>query len=105
MMITAKFEYKGEDIVAYEISGHASSDSPGKDLVCAGVSAVAFGLTNALIGLGLDEDRVQLDDGYLRVDTTNADEDMNALIYGLIVSLETIEREHDEYLSVINCNH
>jgi len=99
-MITAKFEYVGEDVVAYEISGHAMSDEPGKDLVCAGVSAVAFGLTNALIGLGLDEARVKLDEGYLRVDIRDADEDMNALIYGLIVSLETIEREHDEYLSV-----
>ncbi|MCL2559105.1 MAG: ribosomal-processing cysteine protease Prp [Turicibacter sp.] len=100
-MITAKFEYTGEDVVAYEISGHAMSDEPGRDLVCAGVSAVAFGLTNALIGLGLDEERVKLADGYLRVDTTDADEDMNALIYGLMISLETIEREHDEYLSVV----
>ena len=100
-MIKAKFEYAGEDVVAYEISGHAMSNEPGKDLVCAGVSAVAFGLTNALIGLGLDESRVKLDEGYLRVDTRDADEDMNALIYGLIVSLETIEREHDEYLSVV----
>jgi len=100
-MVTAKFEYAGEDVVAYEISGHAMSNVPGKDLVCAGVSAVAFGLTNALIGLGLEEAKVKLDDGYLRVDTTGADEDMNALIYGLIVSLETIEREHDEHLSVI----
>jgi len=101
-MITAKFEYVGEDVVAYEISGHAMANDPGKDLVCAGVSAVVYGLTNALIGLGLDEEkRVKLDDGYLRVDTTGADCDMNALIYGLIVSLQTIERVHDEYLSVV----
>lgn len=100
-MITAKFKYDGEDVVSYEVSGHAMSDDPGKDLVCAGVSAIVFGLTNALIGLGLDEERVKLDDGYLRVDTTDADEDMNALIYGLIVSLETIEHEHDEYLTVV----
>ncbi|MCL1990519.1 MAG: ribosomal-processing cysteine protease Prp [Defluviitaleaceae bacterium] len=100
-MITAKFKYEGEDVVAYEISGHAMSNEPGKDLVCAGVSAVAFGLTNALIGLGLDEGKVKLSDGYLRVDTCGADEDMNALIYGLIVSLETIERTHDDYLSVV----
>ena len=101
-MITAKFEYAGEDVVAYEISGHAMSDEPGKDLVCAGVSAVVFGITNALIGLGLDEAKVTMkENGYLRVDTTDADEDMNALIYGLIVSLETIERENDEYLAVI----
>jgi len=102
MMITAKFEYAGEDVVAYEISGHAMSNELGKDLVCAGVSAVVFGLTNALIGLGLDESKIKLNDGYLRVDTSDADEDMNALIYGLIISLETIERENDEYLSVIN---
>ena len=100
-MITAKFEYTGEDVTAYEISGHALAGEPGKDLVCAGVSAVAFGLTNALIGLGLDEARIQLEDGYLRVDTRDADEDMNALIYGLIISLETIEREHAEHLSVV----
>jgi len=99
-MISAKFEYSGEDVVAYEISGHAMSDELGKDLVCAGVSAVVFGITNALIGLGLDEAKVKTGDGYLRVDTADIDEDMNALVYGLIVSLETIEREHDEYISV-----
>ena len=101
-MITAKFIYSGEDVVAYEVSGHAMSDEPGKDLVCAGVSAVVFGITNALISLGLEETRVTTKaDGYIRVDTTDADEDMNALLYGLMVSLETIERAHDEYLAVI----
>ena len=100
-MITATFEYSGEDVVAYEISGHAASDEPGRDLVCAGVSAVSFGITNALIGLGLDESHIKLADGYLRVDLADMDEDMNAIVYALIVSLETIEREHDEYISVV----
>jgi uncharacterized protein YsxB (DUF464 family) len=101
-MITAKFEFDGEDVVAYEVSGHAYSDEPGKDLVCAGVSAVVFGMTNALISLGLEESKIEMkENGYLRVDTRNTDEDMAVIIYGLQVSLETIERENDEYLSVI----
>lgn len=101
-MITAKFQYNREDVISYEISGHALSGEPGKDLVCAGVSAVVFGLTNALIGIGLDEENVKIDDGYLRVDTVDIDEEMAVLIYGLIIALRTIEREHGECLEIVS---
>ncbi|MEK5232717.1 ribosomal-processing cysteine protease Prp [Lysinibacillus sp. FSL K6-0232] len=32
----------------FEISGHAYSDEYGRDLVCAGASAIAFGTVNAI---------------------------------------------------------
>ncbi|MCR5230567.1 MAG: ribosomal-processing cysteine protease Prp [Solobacterium sp.] len=40
-------EHSGR-IQTLSVSGHAGSDEYGKDLVCAAVSAVVFGLANAL---------------------------------------------------------
>ena len=34
--------------IGFEISGHALSDVYGRDFVCAGASAVAFGAVNAI---------------------------------------------------------
>ncbi len=47
-MITATIDYRGEDIAAFTISGHAGYAAPGQDIYCAGVSAIA---QTALLGL------------------------------------------------------
>ncbi|WP_010303570.1 ribosomal-processing cysteine protease Prp [Kurthia senegalensis] len=48
-MITVEIQ-STEDRKSYgfEISGHAYSGDPGRDLVCAGASAIAFGTVNAI---------------------------------------------------------
>ena len=100
-MITAEFCYEDENVVSYEISGHAFSAEPGHDLVCAGVSSIVFGLTNAVISLGYDELDIEMDDGYFCVRGISEDSKVQAIVYGLIVSLNTIEEDNSAYLTVI----
>ena len=39
---------KGDDKVMLSVKGHAGYADKGEDIVCAGVSAIIFGLMNAL---------------------------------------------------------
>ena len=56
-------------IHSFEMSGHADFAEHGKDLVCAGASAVSFGAVNAMIALtGITPEIHQGEDGgYLKV--------------------------------------
>ena len=47
-MIKVDIAYKGKGIESILIKGHANCGDYGKDLVCAGVSAVSVGALNAL---------------------------------------------------------
>ncbi|MBR2824897.1 MAG: ribosomal-processing cysteine protease Prp [Solobacterium sp.] len=47
-MINVRVETQNNQITTMVVNGHAESDVHGNDLVCAGVSAIMFGLCNAL---------------------------------------------------------
>ena len=47
-MISVNVKFIGSDVKTLTVSGHANYDKYGKDIVCAGVSAVVTGGINAL---------------------------------------------------------
>ncbi len=48
-MITIRFRKKSDEYLSFEVDGHAEYADPGEDIVCAGVSAIAFMGINALL--------------------------------------------------------
>ncbi|MCL1950640.1 MAG: ribosomal-processing cysteine protease Prp [Turicibacter sp.] len=100
-MITANFNYNNHKVATFEMDGHAYAGEPGEDLVCAAVSAVAFGLTNAMIALDESELAVKMDDGYLQVENIPQSDAAQTLAKGMIISLQTIEEDSFQYLTVI----
>jgi len=50
-MVKTNFYYQKDQIVKVEVSGHSNFDQVGKDIVCAGISAIIFGTLNALDNL------------------------------------------------------
>jgi len=107
-MIRAKIERTADGFVqAYTIDGHAQYDEPGKDIVCAGVSAVAVGTYNAIESLlGLKPKYVMgngfmhVDVSGLRIDSAETREKLNLLLESMIVMLRTIEQSYGEYITV-----
>ncbi|WP_017472713.1 ribosomal-processing cysteine protease Prp [Amphibacillus jilinensis] len=94
-------------ITAFELSGHAESGPHGHDLVCAAVSAVAFGMTNAIINLAEIEPIIDQSDngGYLKVElpeslTKSQLEKASLLLEGMLISLQTIARDYGQYISI-----
>jgi len=96
---------ESESIQSFKISGHAFFADRGKDIVCAGASAVSVGAINAVHALTGVTPEIEQGDGFLRcVIPDKLPEDINEkvqlLLEGMIVSLQTIEEEYGEHIKI-----
>lgn len=94
-------------IQSFTMKGHAGFDESGKDLVCAGASAVSFGAINAVQALTGITPHIELgEDGgllYCKVpDGLPEDKrsQIQLLLEGMVVSLQTIEEGHGQYIKI-----
>ena len=95
-MITVKIE-RGDSgrIRKFTVTGHAGYDDPGKDIVCAGVSAVTVGAVNAIEKLTGIMPKTSMRGGWLSAAAPESgdavlDTQVQWLLEGMVVSLETI---------------
>lgn len=107
MIKVSIYRNKSGYITAFELSGHADSGPHGHDLVCAAVSAVVFGMTNAVMKLSGIEPIIDQggQGGYLKVVLPSEVEDepfkkATLLLEGMLISLITIERDYGQYISI-----
>ena len=107
-MITVKIKRNSEnEIISFELNGHAGYSSSGKDIVCAAVSAV----TNmVLIGLG-EELALPLnfkkgEGGYLKCELGNVSADKmrlaQFLLSCMVIEYRDIEDNYGKYIKVID---
>ncbi|QAA22919.1 ribosomal-processing cysteine protease Prp [Sporolactobacillus terrae] len=93
-------------IVAFNLTGHADSGPYGSDLVCAAVSAVAFGSVNAVESLAnLQLDVRQKDSGYLEcaIPDYAAGSDLEKaqlILEAMLISMRTIEQSYGQYIRI-----
>ena len=104
--VTVKKDQSGL-IHSFEMKGHADFAENGKDLVCAGASAVSFGAVNAIIALtGITPIIEQKGDGgYLYVEVPSMKDSEKAaniqlILEAMIVSLQTIEQDYSKYIKI-----
>jgi uncharacterized protein YsxB (DUF464 family) len=95
-------------IRAFELSGHANFAKRGQDIVCAGVSAVSFGAVNSIIALTKVKPQIKQGGkgGYLRcelpdIEDAITEEKVQLLLEGMIVSLQTIEKDYGKYIQIV----
>lgn len=92
-------------IHSFKISGHAFFADRGKDIVCAGASAVSIGAINAVHALTGVTPVIEQGDGFLRCvipDHLREDifEKVQLLLEGMIISLQTIEEEYGSHIKI-----
>lgn len=94
-------------IQSVTMKGHANFAENGSDIVCAAATAVSFGTANAIETLtGIDPVAKQGGDGgYLKVVipqdiSVEAREKIEILLQGMLISLETIEKEYHKYIQI-----
>ncbi|GAB3070815.1 ribosomal-processing cysteine protease Prp [Salinicoccus sesuvii] len=78
-------------------------DEYGRDIVCAGASAVVFGSVNAILNMTGSNPALEMDEesGVLRFKADDPDnEKMQILLEGMIISLKTIEEEYGEHIQL-----
>jgi uncharacterized protein YsxB (DUF464 family) len=98
---------RGQDgrIKRFSVSGHARFADHGKDIVCAGISAVTVGTVNAIEKLtGLVPD-ARMKSGWLSASAPDGGEAatndrVQLLLEGMVVSLESIADEYGKYVRI-----
>lgn len=86
-----------------EITGHALSGEPGKDLVCAAVSAIATGALNALDSLAPnDYDLILKDDSdpLISIESINENVKGEIILETLLIQLKTVQNSYPKYLDI-----
>lgn len=101
-MIKAKFYMTPDGAYeSYKIEGHAEFDVPGKDLVCAGVSAAAYGVANSILSLTECKPNFSIEDGFMHVTDICDTEDVQLLVQSLEITLISLESEYNQFIRVI----
>ena len=87
---------KAESIV---ITGHAGYAEHGKDLICAAVSGIAFGLCNAMDQLA-DSSRVSITENRIEIGACGPEETAETILRTGIIQLETIAEHNSRFIKV-----
>ena len=83
------------------VSGHSNYDEHGKDIICAGVSAIVTGGLNALINENKKKISYRVNDGYVNVEMLDINDDKLQIIMDVIITqLKTIEESYKKYVKI-----
>lgn len=105
-MIQVKIERDADgSIRSFRVKGHAYYADPGKDIVCAGVSAVTVGTVNAVEALTGLELVSRMEDGFLQASVPAIPEGImpdrvQLLLESMVVMLRTMEESYGEFIAV-----
>ncbi|HZJ89282.1 MAG TPA: ribosomal-processing cysteine protease Prp [Bacilli bacterium] len=100
-MIKVTVKYANDEVTSLVVKGHALSAEPGKDLVCAGVSAVTIGALNSLEDSEISF-QITIEDGFVSVIPEHRMTTKNSTVMNvLITSLKTIAESYGEYIKII----
>ncbi len=84
-----------------EISGHAGYAEPGKDIVCAGVTALTQTLIQSIDDLTDDEIEYRISPGKVEVEYRNLSEKSKTLVDSFFIGVSMIADEFPEYVRVV----
>ena len=96
-----KVRYNDTDSIMLRISGHAGYAEVGKDIVCAGVSAIAF----ALLGYLENIDKTVVSDikdeeGYICIVSNSIDKRVEAAFDMALLGLRQLELAYPDHINV-----
>ena len=105
-MTRCEFFTEGERITGFSVSGHSDFDEPGKDIVCAAVSAVvtmAEATINDVCGANA---KVRVKDEQARITLTlpavcDEEDTIQAVLAGMLVYLCSLRDDYPDYIEVL----
>jgi uncharacterized protein YsxB (DUF464 family) len=99
-MIKAIYQSEDKKYTYLNVSGHALSDDYGKDLICASVSSIIFGLMNALDNLNDELVSINQSENEIEIINDSDNEIINNYIELVIIQLKTIEVSYGDFIKV-----
>ena len=100
-MIKVVIEKNNSKIISFEVSGHSNYDEKGKDIVCAGVSAIVVGGINALINENKKAIEYECKEGYAKVLVKNIDSNIEMILDVISTQLYTVEESYPKFIKII----
>ena len=101
-MIKINIEKNNTKIISLEISGHSNYDEKGKDIVCAGVSAVVVGGINCLVNESKHDIKYECKEGYSYIFVKKIDnENIQRILDVITTQLYTIEESYPKFVKII----
>lgn len=101
-MINIKAFLKNGDCIGLESEDHADYDEWGKDIVCAGVSALMINLANSLEVFTDDSFALETDEAYLYIMLDEApSKSAKLLLSSCLLGLENIQKDYKDYINII----
>ena len=98
-MITVKVKIDNNQYQHLSVKGHAGSDEYGKDLICAGVSSIMFGLLNA-IEMADKGVVINVKDNLIEVINNSNNTKVNNYLELAVLQLKTIEESYSQYIKI-----
>ena len=100
-MISVNVSFIGNDVKSLEVKGHALFDKYGKDIVCAGVSAIVIGGFNALEKY-INNKSVELieKENELAIVINNSNEEIQNIVSTILIQLQTIESSYQKNIKI-----
>ena len=100
-MIKIKINKTNNKYESLLVSGHSNYDEHGKDIICAGVSAIVVGGLNALTIENKKKISAKVEDGYVNIDVLDLNDDKLQLIIDvMIIQLKSIEESYKKYIKI-----
>ncbi len=92
-------------IVSFTVTGHAGYNDPGKDIVCAGVSAVTVGTLNAIEKLTGLELAGRVEEGFLEAVVPElapgeTAERVQLLLEAMVVMIQSIQESYGAFVTI-----
>jgi uncharacterized protein YsxB (DUF464 family) len=101
-MIKVTIEKNNTKVISLEVSGHSNYDEKGKDIVCAGVSAIVVGGLNALLNENKKAINYECKEGYASIFVKEIDNDnINKILDVITTQLYTIEESYPKFIKII----
>lgn len=98
-MIQVKIKCSKSQIQEMIVKGHAEYDDAGKDLVCAGVSSIMFGLLNALDEIAEGSVDISVDN-QIKIKTGKTDIILQTILRTGLIQLQTVEESYPEFIKI-----
>lgn len=83
------------------IEGHAGYAEPGKDIVCAGVTALAENLIDSIESLTEDKIQYEVSPGKVDIHYKDLSEDAKLLVDSFFLGICGIEQDFPEHVKII----
>ncbi|MDN7144592.1 ribosomal-processing cysteine protease Prp [Liquorilactobacillus mali] len=105
-MIRASFIYKENQLVGFELKGHAESGEYGQDIVCAAVSVLSISTINGLEQLAkvrVHVDTNEQDGGFMQVqldDSAVGNEAAQLLLANFRLGISDVTTNYSDYIEI-----